>query len=636
MCIFFLFLHRKIAKSVLSLFEKMLHIFIMNVQNRNLSEILRMSLMKMALVGWGFMAVLTGCSHGSQGDANQMQASDTVYTKEAAMAVYDKNPDRALLIIDSAVIVGNIEEDYASMLRAYIYSHTLAGPRQDTALQICETLMESDFVEDLDNRQNVLDLLVDITRKQRNYEQCLRWATEKADFCRQQGEETEALRTEAEIGVILSKLGEEEKGLAKLSGVIANLDGQRYVDEMDACVIALKRKIQVLQELGREEEVIPLAHHIIQIVNDYRQHSEEYNNNSYRLSGDEEETQRYCDFYASQSNGYMAHAFAATGKVDSSKHYLSLFEQSDYGRSIEGRKMIAPTWGLLGNYDKMLATYDEWTEQMGADTLNFDYLEILKGRAEAAKAKGKPYDAVEYLQRYVKLGYQLNEMVHKSHVHEYAVRYQLQEERINTEREKAAKKRMEGIALFLGLLVVIIIVFIILMKRRLEDIRRKNAVLAKEIADRIEYEEKYHAVVEKQAEEQKEVKPTVVDPSTLTDKELFEHLRHLILEENLYLNPLFDQQQLIDRLHLSKDRIGAAFAQGSEYRSLKNFLNEIRLQLSAKLLTEHPEMSVAEVAAASGFASYVVFARNFKQRFAITPTEFRERGNGDFSVENDE
>lgn len=238
---------------------------------------------------------------------------------------------------------------------------------------------------------------------------------------------------------------------------------------------------------------------------------------------------------------------------------------------------------------------------------------------------------VDYLQRYVKLGYHLNDLVHKSHVHEYAIRYHLQEERMNTEREEAAKKRMGFVALSLGFVILIVIFFILLMKRQLEETRKKNAVLAKEIADRIEYEEQYLAAVEKQADKQK---PAPTDPSTLSDSDLFEYLRRIIMEENLHQNPLFDWQQLIDRLHLSKDRIGAAFAQGSEYRSLKNFLNEIRLQHSAKLLAEHPGMSINEVAAASGFASYVVFARNFKQRFAITPTEFRERENGGLEAEN--
>lgn len=129
----------------------------------------------------------------------------------------------------------------------------------------------------------MLDLLVSITRQQDNYEQCLRWATEKADYCRQLGKETEALRTEAEIGVILVELGEEEKGIAKLNGVIASLEGQRQTDEMDACVIAIRRKINVLKKLNRVEEVIPLSQHLIEMINDYREHYNQYTDNEMRL-----------------------------------------------------------------------------------------------------------------------------------------------------------------------------------------------------------------------------------------------------------------------------------------------------------------------------------------------------------------
>ena len=43
------------------------------------------------------------------------QPIDTLYTEEAAMAIFDHNPERALLILDSAVIVGNLDEGLAKM-----------------------------------------------------------------------------------------------------------------------------------------------------------------------------------------------------------------------------------------------------------------------------------------------------------------------------------------------------------------------------------------------------------------------------------------------------------------------------------------------------------------------------------------
>ena len=52
---------------------------------------------------------------------------------------------------------------------------------------------------------------------------------------------------------------------------------------------------------------------------------------------------------------------------------------------------------------------------------------------------------------------------------------------------------------------------------------------------------------------------------------------------------------------------------------------DCRLPYAAKLLAEHPELSVAEVARASGFPSADTFSRNFKQRYALTPTQYREQ-----------
>ena len=573
----------------------------------------------LAIVAFLMMA----CMGNHASSQREPQSGDTLYTAEAAMDIYDQDPNRALVIIDSALIVGNIDDDLATMLKAKIYCHSNMEQHLDTARQMLEGLLESDLYQSLEYHEVVLDLLVSITRQQDNYEQCLRWATEKADYCRQQGKETEALRTEAEIGVVLVELGEEEKSIAKLNGVIASLEGLRHADEMDACVIAIRRKILVLKKLDRVEEVIPLAQHLIEIIGDYRENYDEYTDNSYRMPTDKDEVEGYCDYYTAQANGYLAYAYAALNDTKQARHYLELFEQSDYGHSLYGRENIAPTWCLLGDYDKMLATYDEITAQMGNDTINLDYAKMLRGRAIAAEAMDNPSASADYWQRYAELKDLLHKQLLKSKAHEYAARYQLQEERMNTEREQAAKKRVELIATLLGIMLLIVAIFVFLLVRQLRSIREKNAVLTKEITDRIANEEKYRTSIEKQADKQVD---TIAEAnlSTLSDSELYEYLRRFILKENLHLNPLFDRQMLMDRLHLSKERIGAAFSKGSQYASLAAFVNEMRLIHGAKLLVEHPDMSISDVATASGFGSNITFAHNFKERYALTPTSFRE------------
>jgi len=55
---------------------------------------------------------------------------------------------------------------------------------------------------------------------------------------------------------------------------------------------------------------------------------------------------------------------------------------------------------------------------------------------------------------------------------------------------------------------------------------------------------------------------------TQSDADLFVYLRDLIEREQLFLDPNFERQTLIDITGISKNRIGAAFAQGSDHERL--------------------------------------------------------------------
>jgi len=565
-----------------------------------------------SLILYIFLAfMLAGCTgHGDL--QREPQPSDTLYTAETAMRIYDYEPERALVIIDSALIVGNIDEDLAKLLRAKVYSQSLAEVQLDTAQQMLLDLLESNYAKDLHNREIVLDLLFNIARNKESVERMLYWATQKADCCREQGHETEALRTEAEIGFLLTRLGEEEKGLAKLNGVIANLDGQRHMDEMDACIIALKRKVTVLFQMGREEEIIPVAAHIIEIIDDCRKHYGEYTDNSYRMPKNVIQIDKYWDFYTAQAQGFMAQAYAELGEMDSARRYVDIFEQSDFGKTLGGRSMMTSAWCNLGEYDKMLAAYDEMTMRLGDDTLNAEYLEILRGRALAAEAFGNPNASIDYWRRYAKMSRLVNKQLQESQAYEYAARYHLQEERMNTEREQAKAQNNRNLAIAGFLLALIAVVFIVWLLKQRSVINRKNRVLVEQIAEAV----KYKSLVEN--EEQK----TIVPNTALSDEELFKQLSEVIRRERLFTNPNFGRQTLIDRFHLTERRIGSVFSHGG---SLPDFIRELRIQHACQLLSNHPEMSISDIATASGFSSLSVFSREFKRKLEVTPTYYREQ-----------
>ena len=559
------------------------------------------------------------CKNINNENRYEPQPGDTIYTDKAALAIYGNNPERALIILDSAVIVGNLDADLAKMLRAKVLSHSIDELNFEEALNICEELMQSDFVDNPINRENVLDLLVTITRRRGDNEQWIRWSSEKVDLCRQQGDETEALRTEAEIGFSLAKLGEEERGLAKLSGVIGALDEQRHFNEMDACIIALKRKINMLDILGKPESVIPLAQRIIEKIDDYQEHRDEYADGSFRMPPTDEQFYSYCNFYTAQANCFLAKAYADMGDEDTARHYITLFEESDYGKTFSGRMMASNTWVVLGDYDKMLAIYDLADKRLGNDTMNHDFASMLHNRAFAAEAAGDYQAATDYWHRYVSIKEKLDRKQQEGQAYHYAARYKLQEEHMNTEREQAKAKHNESLAWAGFILVILSVVFIIRLLIQRRAINRKNRVLTEQIRETMKYKKNESQNSKRQTPTSK---PQTQDVEALDDKQLFEYLGDIIRNEELFLNPNFSRQLLMDRFHINERRIGAAF---SCCEGLPDFIRDLRLEYACQLITDNPEMSISDVATASGFSNLTVFGRDFKRKYEVTPTYFRSQ-----------
>ena len=76
--------------------------------------------------------LLAGCT-GNGGTKHVPQASDSLYTEKRAMDIYDREPERALRIIDSAEVVGNMSEFRAELLRARVYAYPGDAMNLDTA-----------------------------------------------------------------------------------------------------------------------------------------------------------------------------------------------------------------------------------------------------------------------------------------------------------------------------------------------------------------------------------------------------------------------------------------------------------------------------------------------------------------------
>ena len=577
------------------------------------------------------MLALMGCG-GGESVRHVPHLDDTPYQQDTVLVVYATNPERALTLLDSALLLGNISDYRGLFIRAKIYSKSLEEQQLDSAIIICKALLDHDSVRNEPTEQeNIYDMLIAASRVKHDLVAYLQWATKKAELCQQQGEEVERWRTEADMGYLMTRLGQIDEGLHKLDEAISRLDAPGSIDRMDAFIVACKRKINALSDLGRYNEVITLAQRILDRLDHYEQHANDYAEDSYRLSWSDSpnDRDRYMDFSRAQAWGFLAQSYASLsekGKVNSEKladaqkarEYLALFDNSDYGHTFMARRMIAPAQMALGVYDEALATYDEVERRMAGDTLNDDYAVILRSRAIAAFAKAQEAEAnsqfsivnsqlksaLDYQTRYAALSKMVSDSLHRSEAHDYAARYHAQEQQLEIQEKEAEAERSHIISLAIAVLALLAIAFALYFLRQKRIVSEKNRALVNMI----------NSIPVKTA-------PSSI--STNADSELFEHIDATIRHDRLYANVGLQRQDICDRFNINRHTLNDLLAEHADGLSFPQYVNTIRLEEALCLLREKPDMTISDIAAEVGFTP-ANFREQFKRKYGITPIEYQK------------
>lgn len=561
------------------------------------------------------LLTLMGCKDGKS-VRQLVHLGDTPYQLDTILLTYATNPERALTLVDSALLLGNISEYRAQFLRAKIFSKSLMEQRLDSATSICLTLMEHDSVRnEPTEQQNILDLLIATSRARSDYDQYLRWAIQKAELCRQQGEENERWRTEADIGLVMTHLGQVDEGLQKLDEAISHLDAPGSIDRMDAFIVACKRKINALNELQRFDEVILTGQRVLDRLDHYEQHARDYAEDSYRLSWSDNpsDRERYLDFSRAQTWGFMATAYSHTtpptkGEESSylslAKKYLSLFDNSGYGKTFAARRMIAPTQMALGMYDEALATYDEVERRMAGDTLNEDYAIILRSRAIAARDKGKVAEALDYQTRYANLSKAVSDSLHHSVAHDYAARYHAQEQQLAIQEKQAEAERLHIISLAIAAIALLAISFAIYFFRQKHIVSEKNRALVKMINEQLASKTPTPAMSEE-------------------DRTLFATIDATIRNEHLYTSTSLQRKDICDRFGITRHLLNKLLTEYADGLSFPQYINAIRIEEYLRLLRDNPNKTLYEIAAEVGFTP-ANLREQFKRKYGMTPAEYRQ------------
>ena len=314
------------------------------------------------------------------------------------------------------------------------------------------------------------------------------------------------------------------------------------------------------------------------------------------------------------------------GQKPEAASYYADYVQSDYGQGLEGRingceylvaaRRYAEAADIYTDLDQFIK---EWGYDYDLETIGHNLLPKLRanyydGRQDSALRVAmqiaEVYDSALVRQK-------------RSESAELATIYDTQGKERQIVEQRAGKRLFTAISIAAGILALLILAFAVYVFRQWRISKEKNRVLVNQINEALEYKKKYK-------EEQEAGPPvTISDLTTLTDEQLFLCLRDLIENERLFLQPDFGRQTLIDHTGLSKERIGAAFAQGSNRISLPAYVRELRLDYAVRLMNDQPDIAVEQVSQASGFTNADTFTRNFRAKYGMTPTTYKQTLNNE-------
>ena len=305
------------------------------------------------------------------------------------------------------------------------------------------------------------------------------------------------------------------------------------------------------------------------------------------------------------------------GKTAEAVRNYANYMATDFGKSLEGRINGCDYLVSARRYSEAADNYTEldqfirdWGYDYDLETIGKNLLPKLRANYHAGRIDSALRVAMQISEVYDTALVRQK----RSESAELATIYDTQGKERQIAEQRAQNHFVSAISMALAALVLLVMAFALYIFLQWRITQRRNRILVRQITEAVEYKDKYRAL--KQA-----------DTKTDTTEQLFLYLRNLIENEQLFLQPDFGRQTLIDRTGLSKERIGAAFSQGSDSASLPAYVRELRLDYAVRLMNEKPELNVEQFSMASGFTSADTFTRNFRAKYGMTPTTYKQTQN---------
>lgn len=339
----------------------------------------------------------------------------------------------------------------------------------------------------------------------------------------------------------------------------------------------------------------------------------------------------YCIYEQCRLNALMCEILEKNGKKKEAGMYYRKFIESSHGNDTRNRIHIVPYLLSINDYNEAIAIARERVDFLKnkTDSIGDEMLAATYYLVESYEKSGNADEALYYSKRINALKDSLRNRDRANTALELATIYDVQVKDMQISEQKNAlyihNILFISSCVVLGLLLVIIIIVVRNMRRT----KDKNKAMVRQIEEMLYYQkrlEQLHAKI--WDEDLQEEGNKVIDTRNLDEGEIFMLLEQRMIKEKLYLNPDLTRDDMIDLLSVRRQTFIKALKEYANM-SFTDYINSLRLDEALHLLKMSGEANIDIIAEQSGFGSVRSFYRQFKEKYGMSPSEYRKQVKAD-------
>lgn len=330
---------------------------------------------------------------------------------------------------------------------------------------------------------------------------------------------------------------------------------------------------------------------------------------------------RQVDIYYYFSEIYRVICSVELGELKLATKHLQLAEDlydPDWGEmpSFYLKEAYVRYYNSVGNYKQASKYIDENLNFVTRNNLSFGITEWTLRKGVVLSEMNNYKDACDYFQKYIELSDSLKDESFIRQINELRTIYDLDKAEMQVEQHALTLQVKNN--MIVGLVSICILLLIIgsIIYIYSQRLKRKNRVLYK----RIQKQDKLGKEVE---EKNIRINQSSENNEQIKNGKLFQALKELMEDEAIYTQTDIDRKSIAKRLTTNEKYL---FDSVKEHTGLSfsEYISELRLNLAKKLLSENTSLTIEDIAIGSGFGSRATFHRQFKEKFDLSPAQYRK------------